>query len=234
MLKFVALWNIKDGVSEEAFEAWYRHTHIADARRIPGLRRYTVNRVADSVRGQSRFYRMAELTFDSHAAAAQALQTPEWAHAFRDAQPYITDHLRLQFESEEISLNSPAESNALFPDAAWFRRLAGFIESDEDFRAHCKWLTARIAFRCDQDTVVMAFDRGLVLDIAGGHGESDFLIAGSRDQWRYLFEVGWGLVRLHRSGTLTIRADPVRLMQNWKAIFFITEGMKKFARESKN
>lgn len=128
-----------------------------------------------------------------------------------------------------MSLNSPAESNASFPEAVWFRRLAGFLETDDDFRSHCKWLTARIAFRCDQDTVVMTFDRGLVLDIASGHSEFDFLICGTRDQWRYLLEVGWGLVRLHRSGTLTVRADPVRLMQNWKAIFFIAEGMKTFA-----
>ncbi len=131
-------------------------------------------------------------------------------------------------------MNSPAVSNASFPEVAWFRRLAGFLEQDEDFRAHCKWLTARIAFRCDQDTVVLAFDRGLVLDVSAGNGESDFLISGTRDQWRYLFAVGWGLVRLHRSGTLTIRADPVRLMQNWKAIFFMAEGMKKFARDSMN
>ncbi len=78
----------------------------------------------------------------------------------------------------------------------------------------------------------MSFDRGLVLDVAPGHREFDYLISGSRDQWRYLFEIGWGLVRLYRSGTLVIRGDPVRLMQNWKAIFFIAEGMKKFAREA--
>lgn len=232
MLKFVALWNIKDGVSEEAFEDWYRNTHMADAKRIPGLKRYTVNRVADAARPESRFYRMAELSFDSHESVQKALETPEWKHAFSDAQAYISDHLRLQLESEEIALTDRADANTPFPDSAWFRRLAGFLEQDEDFRTHCKWLTARIAFRCDQETVVMTFDRGFVLDVAAGNSESDYLISGTRDQWRYLFEIGWGLVRLHRSGTLTIRADPVRLMQNWKAIFFIAEGMKRFAREA--
>ncbi len=117
---------------------------------------------------------------------------------------------------------------ALFPDPAWFTALAGFLERDDDFRQHGAWLTARIGFRCDQQMVVMTFDRGMVLDVAPGYGESDYLVSGTRAQWDFLFEVGWGLVRLYRSGTLTIRGDPVRLMQNWKAIFFIAEGMKKF------
>ena len=124
-----------------------------------------------------------------------------------------------------------AVSNASFPDPGWFRRVAGFLERDPDFRAHSTWLTARIAFRVDQDMVVMTFDRGVVLDVAAGYGEFDYLVSGTRAQWDYLFVAGWGLVRLYRSGTLTIRGDPVRLMQNWKAIFFIAEGMKNFARE---
>ena len=117
-----------------------------------------------------------------------------------------------------------------FPHTDWFRSLAGFLEKDEDFRKHCAWTTARIAFRCDQDMVIVMFDRGLVLDVSAGHSDFDYLISGTREQWDFLFGAGWGLVRLYRSGTLTIRGDPVRLMQNWKAIFFITEGMKSFAR----
>ena len=104
MLKFVALWNIKEGITEAQFEQWYRNTHMPDAKRIPGLRRYTVNRAAAPVRGESRYYRMAELSFDSHEAMQQALNTPEWQHAFADAQRYITDHLRLQLESEDVPL----------------------------------------------------------------------------------------------------------------------------------
>ena len=105
MLKFVAMWNLKEGISESAFEDWYRNRHIPDARRIPGLRKYTVNRVAEALRGQSRYYRMAELSFDSYEAVQRALTTPEWQHAFAEAQGYIADHLRLQFESEEIPLD---------------------------------------------------------------------------------------------------------------------------------
>ncbi len=122
-----------------------------------------------------------------------------------------------------------AAVKAAFPAAGWFRELASFLERDEDFRKHAAWLTARIAFRCDQEAVTVVFDRGLVLDVSAGGADFDYLISGTREQWGFLFDAGWGLVRLYRSGTLTMRGDPVRMMQNWKAIFFITEGMKKFA-----
>ena len=57
---------------------------------------------------------------------------------------------------------------AAFPTSDWFRGLTGFLEADQDFRTHGKWLTARIGFRVDQDLVVLAFDRGLVLDVCPG------------------------------------------------------------------
>jgi uncharacterized protein (TIGR02118 family) len=105
MLKFVALWNLAPDVSEAEFERWYRDTHIADARRIPGLRRYTVNRAARPGDAATRYYRMAELSFDSYDAAQVALASPEWQHAFRDASGRIADHLRLFFCTEDIQLD---------------------------------------------------------------------------------------------------------------------------------
>jgi uncharacterized protein (TIGR02118 family) len=105
MLKFVALWNVKSGISETEFEHWYRTNHIPDAKRIPSLRKYTVNRVTESGRAASRYYRMAELSFDSHEAVQAAMSSPEWQHAFKDAQGFIADHMRLQFDSEEIPLD---------------------------------------------------------------------------------------------------------------------------------
>lgn len=104
MFKFVALWNIKPGVSEDEFERWYRDRHIGDARRIPGLVRYTVNRRSDGAAADARYYRMAELCFADEASFEKAFASPEWKHAFEDAQGYIADHLRMKFESTEIEL----------------------------------------------------------------------------------------------------------------------------------
>ena len=115
-----------------------------------------------------------------------------------------------------------------FPSKDWFQRLAAFLEADEDFRTHCRWLEARLALRVDQKITVVNFSRGLVLDVSEGLSTHDYMISGTSAQWSVLLETGWGLVRLYRTGTLEIRGDPVRLMQNWKALFFITEGMKRF------
>ncbi len=117
-----------------------------------------------------------------------------------------------------------------FPSCEWFRCFTGFLEADEDFRKHGQWFTERVGFRVDQDLVVLAFDRGLVLDVSPGLASFDILIAGTRPRWNVLLETGWGLVRLHRTGTLEIRADPVRLMQNWKPLFFVTEAMRRFVQ----
>ena len=104
MFKFVAMWNIRPGISETEFEDWYTERHMGDAQRIPGLVRYTVNRVSDAAREGSRYYRMAELCFASHESFENAFGSPEWKHAFADAQGYITDHLRLQFDSTDVLL----------------------------------------------------------------------------------------------------------------------------------
>jgi uncharacterized protein (TIGR02118 family) len=105
-MKFVALWNLPDGDSEAEFERWYRDIHIPDAKRIPGLRRYTVNRACAQTRVTSSFYRMAELSFDSFEAAQIALASPEWKHALSDASGRLAGHVRIFFDSEEVPLDA--------------------------------------------------------------------------------------------------------------------------------
>lgn len=116
---------------------------------------------------------------------------------------------------------------AEFPDIAWFHDFAARAEADEDFRKHCRWFTGTVAVRVNQASTTVRFDRGMVLDVSEGIGQPDYLISGSTDQWDHLFEKRWALVRLYRSRTLIVRADPVRLMQNWKALFFIVECIKR-------
>lgn len=102
MIKVVSIWALPPGMSEEDFEAWYVGTHIDDARKIPGLRRYTVNRVIQAERANSRFYRMAELSFDSVEASRAAFESAEWRRAFADAKKYIGDFMRFYFDSTDI------------------------------------------------------------------------------------------------------------------------------------
>ena len=102
MIKVVSIWALPAGLSEADFEAWYTNKHVPDAQRIPGLRRYTINRVIPEERANSRFYRMAELSFDSIEVARSAFESEEWKYAFADAKAYIGDFMRFYFDSTDI------------------------------------------------------------------------------------------------------------------------------------
>jgi uncharacterized protein (TIGR02118 family) len=98
------MWNIRSGLSEAEFERWYKDTHIEDAKRIPGLIKYTVNRITGGRQSGAPYYRMAELCFANEESFQKAFGSAEWKHAFEDAQNYITGHIRLQFDSVDIPL----------------------------------------------------------------------------------------------------------------------------------
>ncbi|NML45718.1 EthD family reductase [Ramlibacter sp. G-1-2-2] len=102
MIKVVSLWALPAGMSEDEFESWYVGKHIGDAQKIPGLRRYTVNRVVPEERANTRFYRMAELGFDTMDAARAAFESEEWRYAFADAKRYIGEFMRFYFDSTDI------------------------------------------------------------------------------------------------------------------------------------
>lgn len=102
MIKVVSIWALPQGMGEAEFEAWYVGKHVADAQKIPGLRRYTINRVIEEERASAKFYRMAELSFDSIEAARSAFNSEEWKYAFADAKRYVGDFMRFYFDSKDI------------------------------------------------------------------------------------------------------------------------------------
>lgn len=102
MLKIVAFFNPADGVTVDAFEDWYLNKHVADARKIPGLRRYTIHKSNLAAEKSPRYFRLAELEFDDLPAAERALASPEYEHALRDAKSFIKDHARYYFDSTVI------------------------------------------------------------------------------------------------------------------------------------
>ncbi len=102
MIKVVSIWALPAGMLEEEFEAWYIDQHVNDAQKIPGLRRYTINRVVPEERANSKFYRMAELSFDTLEAARAAFESAEWRYAFADAKKYVGEFMRFYFDSKDI------------------------------------------------------------------------------------------------------------------------------------
>jgi hypothetical protein len=115
---------------------------------------------------------------------------------------------------------------ASFPDLDWFRAYARSLEQDADFKANCRWFHGSIAFRCDGRAVTVGFDDGLVTDVREGMAGADFVINGSAATWERLLHQDITLLRVYRSGEIEIRGRNTELMKNWKAIYWIAEGLK--------
>ncbi|HYF18082.1 MAG TPA: SCP2 sterol-binding domain-containing protein [Ramlibacter sp.] len=115
---------------------------------------------------------------------------------------------------------------ASFPDIDWFRRYARVLEQDPDFKAHGRWFRGSIAFRVDGRAVTLGFDDGLVTDVREGMAGADFVINGSAATWDRLLHQDITLLRVYRAGEIEIRGRNAELMKNWKAIYWIAEGMK--------
>jgi uncharacterized protein (TIGR02118 family) len=66
------------------FDRHYREVHIPIARQLPGLRRYTVSRDTEAIRGE-RWYLVAELDWDSMADLRAAFGSPQGRATAEDA-----------------------------------------------------------------------------------------------------------------------------------------------------
>jgi uncharacterized protein (TIGR02118 family) len=74
--RFTVLWR-NTPTDIEAFERHYREVHIPLAKKMAGLRRYTLSRNVARVRGEEPYYRIAELDWDDLEALRRAFDSPE-------------------------------------------------------------------------------------------------------------------------------------------------------------
>lgn len=75
----------------DAFDRYYREVHIPLARKLPGLKGYTVHKPASLNPGErSPYYLIADLYFDSPEAFSAALNSPEGQAAAADLQNFAT------------------------------------------------------------------------------------------------------------------------------------------------
>jgi hypothetical protein len=65
MVKAILGYDIEPHLSEEEYDRWLREVHLPDLMKIPGLKRVVLNTVKDVLREGDRFYRIAELHYDS-------------------------------------------------------------------------------------------------------------------------------------------------------------------------
>lgn len=115
---------------------------------------------------------------------------------------------------------------ARFPDIDWFRDYGAALEKDADFRTYCRWFKGRIAFRVDGRACTVGFDDGIVTGVHEGMDAAEYVINGSASCWDRLLHDDVTLLRLYRAGEIEIRGKNTEVMKNWKALFWIAEGMK--------
>ena len=72
MVKAILGYDIMPGMSVAEYDKWLREIHIPDLSKIPGLRKIVFNTVKGIVLGETTFYRIAELHYDSMEAFERA------------------------------------------------------------------------------------------------------------------------------------------------------------------
>ncbi len=83
MAKLLVMYNRPADPS--AFDEYYTATHTPLAKKLPGLRTFTVsNGQINAPEGQAPYHRIAELTFDSMADLQAAVSSPEGEAAVAD------------------------------------------------------------------------------------------------------------------------------------------------------
>jgi uncharacterized protein (TIGR02118 family) len=75
MVRFINLYDEPEDA--EAFDRHYREIHIPLARKLRGLRRYTISRNARPIRGGDAYYLVAELDWDDMDALQRDFRSPE-------------------------------------------------------------------------------------------------------------------------------------------------------------
>ena len=109
MVKAILGYNIMPGMSIAEYEKWLREIHIPDLSKIPGLKKIVFNTVKGIVLGDTTFYRIAELHYDSMESFEKAkkwrLENP--ISKERSPEGKTDFEFYVICETEEIELNNP-------------------------------------------------------------------------------------------------------------------------------
>lgn len=73
MVRLIILWK-NEPTDRMAFERHYHEVHIPLAKKMPGLRRYTISRNGAPVRGEP-YFRVAELDWDDMISFREAVDS---------------------------------------------------------------------------------------------------------------------------------------------------------------
>lgn len=102
MAELVVLYKTPQDAA--AFDKYYEETHIPLAKKLPGLRKYTVSKgPVGTPAGPSQYHLIARLTFDSLADIQKAFGTPEGNAAAADVPKFASGGVEMQmFDTKEV------------------------------------------------------------------------------------------------------------------------------------
>lgn len=108
MVKTILGYDIMPGMSVEAYEKWLKEIHLPDLSRIPGLKKVVFNTVRGIVRGETTFYRIAELHYESMEAFEKAMEWRKGNPVLRERSPEGKTDFKFYVvcESEEFDFQS--------------------------------------------------------------------------------------------------------------------------------
>jgi len=95
MIKLVAMYKKRDDMSD--FDKHYKDVHTPLVQQYPGLRKLEVTHITGAPIGESRFYLMAEMYFDSKDAMDTALASPEGKAVAKDLMSFAPDIVTVFF-----------------------------------------------------------------------------------------------------------------------------------------
>ena len=89
MIKLIALYKKPPEPAE--FDKHYDTVHTPLIKKYPGLRKLEITRITGAPIGDTKFYLMAEMHFDSKDAMDGALASPEGKAVARDLMSFAAD-----------------------------------------------------------------------------------------------------------------------------------------------
>lgn len=98
MFKMVALFRKPENTEE--FDKYYFETHIPLTEKIPGLRKVEITKFTGSPMGESPYYLMCEMFYDSFDAFKEASKTDESKASGRDVMKFAGDIVTFMFGEE--------------------------------------------------------------------------------------------------------------------------------------
>ncbi len=108
MIKLVAMYGKPDDPAH--FDRYYREVHVPLAKKIPGLRRFTIHKVLGSPQeGEPPYYCLTEVHWNDLESARKALASPDGQASYNDVPNYATGGVTFVFtEVEDIPMGKAA------------------------------------------------------------------------------------------------------------------------------